>query len=80
MPTGGTHLFSVPAVSYPSALSSSSPSLSTTHVDVVKSLSVKSSFAAFVSDCFTSKGDVELWNNSFFSVPCLLCHDAPVGD
>ena len=92
MPTGGTHLFSVPAVSYPSAsnlsstsssssaLSSSLPFPTTSHVIVVLPVSVISSFSAFVSDCFVSKGDVKLWNNPFLSVPCLLCHDAPVGD
>ena len=89
MPTGGTHLFSVPAVSYnpafsiassSSALPSSSLSPTTSRVNVVLPMSVKSSFSAFVSDCYTSKGDVKLWNNPFFSVPCLLCHDAPVGN
>ena len=76
MPTGGTHLFSVPAVSYSSV--SSSPI--TSRVNVVSPITVKSSFSAFVRDWYTSKGDVKLWNNPFFSVPCLLCHDAPVGD
>ena len=75
MPTGGTHLFSVPAASYSSVISSPI----TPRVNVSPA-SVKSSFSAFVSDYYTSKGDVKLWNNPFFSVPCLLCHDAPVGD
>ena len=81
MPTGGTHLFPVPAASiFSSDLSPSLPSCTTSCVNVVSPVSVKSSFSAFVSDCYTSKGDVKLWNNPFFSVPCLLCHDAPVGN
>ena len=89
MPTEGTHLFSVPAVPYipaSSIVSSSSSALPSsslspiTRVNVVSPVSVKSSFSAFISDCYTSKGDVKLWNNPFFSVPCLLCYDAPVGD
>ena len=50
MSTGGTPLFSVPAVSYPSTFVLSFPTLSD-----VMSLSVKSSFAAFVSNYFTLK-------------------------
>ena len=47
MPTGGTHLFSVSPLSSPT----------TSHVtslSVSSAVSVKSSFSAFVSDCFTS--------------------------
>ena len=59
MPTGGTHLFPVSYSS--SALSSSLPFLTTSRVNVVLPVSVKSSFSVFVSDCFTSQRDVKLW-------------------
>ena len=79
MPTGGTHWFSVPAVCYPSA-SVFFPTSCFESLSVPPALSVKSSFTAFVSNYYTSKGDVKLWNKPCFSVPCLLCHDAPMGD
>ena len=70
MPTGSTHLFSVSPFSFSC----------TSHFNVITPLYVESSFSAFVSHCFTSKEDVKLWDKPLFSVPCLLCHDAPVGD
>ena len=62
MPTGGTHLF---PVSY-------SPVVSSRTTSHVSPMSVKSSFSAFVSDCYTSKGNVKLWNNPIFSVPAFF--------
>ena len=79
MPNGGTHLFSVSPTISCSVVSSLTTSRITS-LSLSPPVSVKSTFSAFYSDCFTLQGDIKLWNNPFFSVPCLLCYDAPVGD
>ena len=58
----GTHLFSVSPTISCSALSSPT----TSHINVVMPVSLKSSFSTFIIACFTLKGDVKSGISLFF--------------